>query len=118
MKRTFYTVVGYTLGVGTGWYVQRRVKRTVEKVAPDQVVAEVRDRGRQVADAGVQAATRARDLAVNFREATQEGMATIRREHADLLAEFATDEAMHTGPARRLPGRVGTQPGGGFRPRH
>ncbi len=118
MKRTFYTAVGYTLGVGTGWYVQRRLKRTVEKVAPDQVVAEVRDRGRQVADAGVQAATRARDLAVNFRDATQEGMATIRREHADLLAEFATDEAMHTGPARRLPGRGDTQPGGGFRPRH
>jgi acyl-CoA reductase-like NAD-dependent aldehyde dehydrogenase len=117
VKRTFYTAVGYTLGVSTGWYIQRRVKRTVEKVAPDQVAAEVRDRGRQVADASVQAATRARDLAVNFREATQEGVAMMRREHADLLAEFATDEAMHTGPARRLPGRGGAGSGGGFRPR-
>lgn len=112
MRRTLYTAVGYTLGLGTGWYVQRRVKRTVEKVAPEQVRAEVADRGRQ-------AATRARDFAVDLRDAAQEGMATMRQERAALLAEFAADEAMHAGPARRLPGRA-DQGGatGGYRPRH
>ena len=119
MKRTFYTAVGYTLGVGTGWYVQRRVKRTVEKVAPEQMRAEVADRSRQAAGATVQAAAKARDFAVDLRDAAQEGMATMRQERADLLAEFAADEAMHTGPARRLPGRPenGTS-GQGYRPRH
>ena len=43
----------------------------------------------------------------------------MRQERADLLAEFAADEAMHTGQARRLPGRP-DQGGaaGGYRPRH
>ena len=115
MKRTFYTAVGYTLGVGTGWYVQRRVKRTVERVAPEQVRAEVADRSRQVAGASVQAAAKARDFAFDLRDAAQEGVATMRQERADLLAEFAADEAMHTGPSRRLPGGNST---GGYRPRH
>ncbi|MDG1366651.1 MAG: hypothetical protein P8I99_15055 [Acidimicrobiales bacterium] len=117
MRRVFYTAAGYTLGVGTGWYVQRRLKRTVERVAPEQVRAEVADRSRQVADVGVQAATRARDLASSLREAAQEGVATMRQEQTDLLGEFAADEAMHTGPARRLPGRGETASGGGYRPR-
>jgi len=122
MKRTFYTALGYTLGVGTGWYVQRRVKRTVERVAPEQMRAEVTDRSRQAVDYSKQAAGKARDLAVDLRDAAQEGMATMRREQADLLAEFSADEAMHTGTPRRVTGRTGgpDQPGDqrGFRPRH
>ena len=122
MKRTFYTALGYTLGVGTGWYVQRRVKRTVERVAPEQMRAEVTDRSRQAVDYSKQAAGKARDLAVDLRDAAQEGMATMRREQADLLAEFSADEAMHTGTPRRVTGRMGgpDQPGDqrGFRPRH
>lgn len=118
MKRTLYTAVGYTLGLGTGWYVQRRVKRTVERVAPEQVRAEVADRSRQVAGAGVQAASKARDFAIDLRDAAQEGVATMRQERADLFAEFAADEAMHTGPSRRLPGRGEGGSGGGYRPRH
>ena len=119
MKRTFYTALGYTLGVGTGWYVQRRVKRTVERVAPEHVRTEVADRSRQAADATVQAAAKARDFAIDLRDAAQEGVATMRQEKADLLAEFAADEAMHTGPARRLSGRSDQGgSGGAYRPRH
>ncbi len=109
MKRTFWTSVGYTLGVGTGWYVQRRVKRTVDRYAPEQVRSDVADRSRQ-------AATRARDAVYDLRSAANEGLAAMRAERADLLAEFATDEALHTGPARAV------QPRGrsdrGYRPRH
>lgn len=122
MKRTFYTALGYTLGVGTGWYVQRRVRRTVERVAPEQVRSEVADRSRQAVDYSKHAAGKARDLAVDLREAAQEGVATMRSEKADLLAEFSADEAMHAGTPRRVPGRIGgpDQPGDqrGFRPRH
>ena len=33
MKRTFWAVAGYTAGLGTSLYVQKRVKKTVERVA-------------------------------------------------------------------------------------
>jgi hypothetical protein len=109
MKRTFWTGVGYTLGVGTGWYVQRRVKQTVGRYAPEQVRTDVADRSRQ-------AANRARDAVVDLRSAASEGLAAMRAEKADLLAEFASDEVLHTGPARAV------QPRGrasqGYRPRH
>ena len=109
MKRTFWTGVGYTLGVGTGWYVQRRVKHTVDRYAPEQVRADVADKGRQ-------AVTRARDTVHDLRTAANEGIAAMRSEKEDLLAEFANDEVLHTGPARAV------QPGGrsnrGYRPRH
>ena len=109
MKRTFWTGVGYTLGVGTGWYVQRRVKTTVNRYAPEQVRADVADRGRQVV-------SKARDTVVDLRSAANEGIAAMKAERADLLAEFASDEAMHTGPARALQARGRNSPG--YRPRH
>ena len=109
MKRTFWTGVGYTLGVGTGWYVQRRVKHTVDRYAPEQVRADVADKSRQ-------AVSLARDTVYDLRSAANEGIAAMRAEKADLLAEFASDEALHTGPARAV------QPRGrstrGYRPRH
>lgn len=108
MKRTFWTGVGYTLGVGTGWYVQRRVKTTVNRYAPEQVRADVADRSRQVV-------SKARDTVVDLRSAANEGIAAMRAERADLLAEFATDEAMHTGPARAVQPRGPS--GQGYRPR-
>ncbi|MEM9466266.1 MAG: hypothetical protein AAGA90_12900 [Actinomycetota bacterium] len=109
MKRTFWTGVGYTLGIGTGWYVQRRVKHTVDRYAPEQVRADVADKSRQ-------AVSRARDTVHDLRSAANEGIAAMRAEKADLLAEFANDEVLHTGPARAV------QPRGranrGYRPRH
>lgn len=108
MKRVFWTGVGYSLGVGTGWYVQRRVKQTVDRYAPEQVRADVADKSRQVVG-------RARDAVVDLREAATEGLAAMRTEHDDLLAEFASDEAMHTGPARAVQPRG--RPDRGYRPR-
>ena len=94
MKRTFWAVAGYTAGLGTSLYVQKRVKKTVERVAPEQVRADVADRSRR-------AAGKARDAMVDIRDAANEGLTAMRAEKADLLAEFAGDEALHTGPARR-----------------
>ncbi|NDH88134.1 MAG: hypothetical protein EBY61_05795, partial [Actinobacteria bacterium] len=69
-----------------------------------------------VADRSRRAAGKARDAMVDIRDAANEGLTAMRAEKADLLAEFAGDEALHTGPARRMgrPGRA-TQ---SFRPRH
>lgn len=109
MKRTFWTGIGYSLGLGTGWYVQRRVKHTVDRYAPEQVRADVADKSRQ-------AVSKARGTVADLRTAANEGIAAMRAEKSDLLAEFASDEALHTGPARAV------QPRGrsdlGFRPRH
>ena len=109
MKRTFWTGIGYSLGLGTGWYVQRRVKQTVDRYAPEQVRSDVADRSRQ-------AAARARDAVVDLRDAANEGLAAMRAEKADLLAEFASDEALHTGPARAVQARG--RASRGYRPRH
>ena len=108
MKRTFWTAAGYTMGLGTGWYVQRRVKKTVDRYAPEQVRSDVADKGRQ-------AVNRARDAAVDLRDAANEGIAAMRSERADLLSEFAADEALHSGPARAV--QAGGRNSPGYRPR-
>ena len=72
MKRTFWAVAGYTAGLGTSLYVQKRVKKTVERVAPEQVRADVADRSRR-------AAGKARDAMVDIRDAANEGSRRCER---------------------------------------
>ena len=108
LKRTVWTGVGYSLGFASSIYVQRRVRRTVERYAPEQVRRDVVDRGRTVAD-------RARTMAVDLREAAQEGAAAMRREELDLREEFSGARPVHRGPARAIE-RSGRGNGGG-RPR-
>lgn len=95
MKRVVWTGMGYTLGIGTSLYVQRRVRRTVERYAPDQVRTQISATGRVVAD-------RAREIALDLRDAAQEGAAAMREEQADLQAEFAGSRTPHRGPARAI----------------
>jgi hypothetical protein len=113
MKRLFWMVVGYSLGLATGWYVQRRVKHTVERFAPEQVRNDVTDRSRQAVD-------RALTVVDDLRDAASEGLNAMREERSMLLAEFAEDEALHIGPARRISVRRRTirtrRPGTDFRP--
>jgi len=101
MKRMFWTGVGYTVGAGTSWYVQRRVRRTVNRFAPDKV------RG-GVAAGGRTALNKAKDLAGEVRAAAEEGLATWREEKADLMAEFGGGEpeqriATERSSTRRVP---------------
>ncbi len=96
MKRILWTSVGYSLGITTSIYVQRRVKRTVERYAPAQVRSDVADRGRAVAD-------RTREMAVEFRDAAREGAAVMHQVEQDLLDEFSGRRSeTHAGPARGL----------------
>ncbi len=108
MKRTFWTGVGYTLGFGSSFYIQKRVRRTVERYTPEQVRTDAMTKGREVA-------SRAKDAVIDLREAAQEGVDAMRREKADLLAEFAADEDLHAGPARGID--PSERASGGFRPR-
>ncbi len=108
MRRTFWAGLGYALGIGTSLYVQKRVRLTVERYTPEKVREDLSSKSREVAD-------RARDAVIDLREAAQEGVDAMRREKADLLAEFSSDPDFHAGPARSLdppPDRSR----GGFRP--
>ncbi len=57
-KRLFWLSSGYVAGATSSWWVQRKVKRTAQKVLPEAVRNEVATR---VSAAG----TRAADLATN-----------------------------------------------------
>ncbi len=109
MRRTFWTGLGYTLGLGTSLYVQKRVRHTMERITPEQVRHDVAEKGRQAAD-------RARDIVIDLREAATEGLETMRQERNDLLAEFSADESLHAGPARGLD--PSDRRRDGFRPLH
>ncbi len=86
MKRTFWTGLGYTVGLGTSVYVQRRLRRTAKRYAPQKARQQVAHHGRAVAQ-------RAKKVVVDLRDAAQDGVAAMRDERRDLMAEFIVDEA-------------------------
>jgi len=93
MKRIIWTTVGYSLGLGSSVWVQRRVRRTVDRYAPAQVRSDIAERGRH--------------LVVDLREAARDGAEVMRQVERDLLDEFS---------ARRSIGSAG--PANGLRPVH
>ncbi len=96
MKRIFWTGVGYSLGIGSSLFVQRRVKRTVERYAPSEMRSNVVDRGREIVQ-------RSRTRAVEVKEAAREGAEVMRQVERDLVEEYSTRRsAGHVGPARGL----------------
>jgi hypothetical protein len=95
MKRVFWSGFGYAAGISTSIYVQRRVRRTVDKYAPEQVRQDVATKGRQTAD-------RARDLVIDLREAAADGVETMRRHEHELRSEFESDPGAHRHRPARL----------------
>lgn len=95
MKRVFWSSMGYAAGISTSIYVQKRVRRTVERYAPEQVRDDVAVRTRQTAD-------RARDLVIDLRDAAAEGVDTMRRREQELRAEFVAEENAHRHRPARL----------------
>ena len=95
MKRTFWTATGFTLGFGSSVYLQKRLRRAVERYTPEQVRQGVTDAGKRVA-------ARTRDLISDLRDAAQEGSETIRQTEQDLRSEFAADNQAH----RHRPARI------------
>jgi len=99
MKRVFWSGVGYAAGISTSIYVQKRVRRTVEKYAPEQMRDDVADKSRL-------AAGKARDFVVDLREAAAEGLDTMRRHEQELRAEFAPETDPGETPHRHRPARL------------
>ena len=95
MKRTFWAATGFTLGVGSSVYLQKRLRRAVERYTPEQVRQDVTGAGKRVA-------ARTRDLISDLREAAQQGGETMRQEEQDLRSEFAADNQSH----RHRPARI------------
>lgn len=81
-KRTFWTTVGYSAGVASSLYVQKRVRRAVRRVAPPEVREVVGARGAAIAD-------RARSVGDSVVGAVREGRRTMRQTEDELRAEYA-----------------------------
>ena len=81
-KRTFWTGVGYSAGIATSVYVQRRVRRAVRRVAPSEVREVVGARGLAIID-------RARIVSDSVVGAVREGRATMRETEQGLRAEYS-----------------------------
>ena len=96
MKRVFWSTFGYAAGIGSSLYVQKRVRRTVDRYAPEQVRTDVADRSRR-------AAAKAKDVVIDLREAATEGVETMRRHEEELRQEFAPAEPH---PPRHRPPRA------------
>ena len=95
MKRTFWAATGFTLGVGSSVYLQKRLRRAVERYTPEQV-------RHAVVGASKRVAARTRDLISDLRDAAQQGSETMRQEEQDLRSEFAADNQSH----RHRPARI------------
>jgi len=89
MKRIFWAGVGYSVGMGSSVWVQRRVRRTVDRYAPAQVRSDMADRGRS--------------LVVDLRAAARDGAEVMRQVERDLLDEFSTKRSVGSaGPTNVL----------------
>ena len=89
-KRTFWTTVGYSAGLASSVYVQRRVRRVVQRVAPPDVRSVVGARGSAIAG-------RARNAGDNVVGALREGRAAMRATERDLREEFGGPGARRAG---------------------
>ena len=94
MKRVFWMSTGYALGLGSSLWVQRRVRRTVERYAPEQLRQQLVDRTRDLTD-------RARQTVIDLREAATEGRAAMRESEIELNAEFGR-RPRHSGQPRSM----------------
>jgi hypothetical protein len=94
LKRTFWTAVGYGAGIGSSIYVQKRVRRTVERYTPEHV----RD---QASLSGQRALAGAKQVGRTVAEAVREGRSTMVETEAELQREFPQPVAPGSG-ARRV----------------
>lgn len=95
MKRLFWATTGYAAGIGTSIYVQRRVRRTVDRYAPEYMRQDVAARGRNAAE-------RARGLVIDLRDAASEGIDAMRQHEDQLRDEFTPGVSAH----RHRPARI------------
>ncbi len=79
-KRTFWATVGYGAGIGSSIYVQRRVRRAVERYTPDHIRREVTATTRRTMSNAAQAGRTVLDAVREGRVAMLETETELRRE--------------------------------------
>lgn len=95
MRRLLWAAGGYCAGMASSIWVQRRVRRTIRRAAPEQIREQVAARSREVAD-------RARRVVIDLRDAAHEGRAEMRAQEVELRATFGPDHERHRGPSRAV----------------
>jgi len=73
-KRLRWLTIGTLVGFGSSWWVQRAVRRTVERYVPERVTSELARAARGVGD--------------DVRAAVSEGREAMRGREAELRAEL------------------------------
>jgi hypothetical protein len=98
-KRTLWTTVGYGAGVASSFYLQRKLRKTVDRYAPPEVRHTVTAASGKAVHVGVKAATvvasagtgvvgAASRLVHDVRAAGVEGRQAMRSTEADLREEY------------------------------
>lgn len=88
MRRLFWTGVGWSLGLGTSVWVQRRVRRVAARVAPPVVREQARETGAAALRRGRETLDGARLRTLDLREALAEGRRVRRQVEVALREEF------------------------------
>lgn len=78
-KRLFWLTVGLTLGSSCSLWLMRKLRRTIERFAPERLTQDV--------------VTGARSLGAEMRAAVDEGRSGMRRREAELRAELERRQA-------------------------
>ena len=84
-KRLFWLTVGLTLGYGSSFWFMRKLRRAVERLAPERLSRDV--------------VTGARSLGAEVRAALDDGKAGMRERETELRAELDRRQAAR--PATR-----------------
>ncbi|MCH7790312.1 MAG: hypothetical protein IH940_12870 [Acidobacteria bacterium] len=99
-KRTFWTAVGYSAGIGSSIYVQRRVRRTVQRYTPEHVRIQASTTTRR-------AVFGAKQVGRTVSDAYREGRHAMTQSNAELQREFPQAQSPGTHPQRTAPrGRI------------
>ncbi|MCQ3813545.1 MAG: hypothetical protein KTU85_03885 [Acidimicrobiia bacterium] len=80
MKRTFWAATGFTLGVGSSLYVQRRLRRAVQRYTPENLRHDLGNATNRVVN-------QTKEFITDLRDAAQEGTETMRQTEQELRAE-------------------------------
>ncbi|RMH76820.1 MAG: hypothetical protein D6683_09595 [Actinomyces sp.] len=87
--------MGWSLGLGTSVWVQRRVRRAAARVAPPAVREQARETGAAAVRRGRETLAGARLRTLELREAIDEGRRVRRRVEAALREEFGLAADRH-----------------------
>jgi hypothetical protein len=83
-KRLFWLTVGVTLGSTSSFWIMRKVRRTVERFAPERLTQDV--------------VTGARSFGAELLAAVDEGRSGMRQREAELRAELERRQASRHQP--------------------